>query len=436
MIKIKKKYTTNFSEFVSNNQEKSKIKYGLNQEITYCSNCLMSNQRPNMCAEHYHTPKQQKEFINFRDGMCDACLLVKKKDKDIDWEQREAELVMLLDKYRSRNGSYDVLVPGSGGKDSFYVAHKLKYKYKMNPLTCTFAPNIYTDWGRDNFYSWLDTGFSNYLFTTNPMTHSFITRLALENLLHPFQPWILGQKNFPTKFATKLKIPLIFYGENPAEYGNPNSNYYDDMLMEWHACENTDQIYISGYPINKIKKEFGLVENELEPYIPITYDDFKSNDIKCVAWSYFENWHPQRNYYYTVENSNFKPSPERTLGTYSKYSSIDDKIDDLHYYTAKIKFGIGRTHYDVAQEIRSGDITKEEGISLINKFDGEYPDRFLNEILDYLSMKDNKSRFSKFFEEPVINNEYFDDLCDTFRSSNIWKKTNLGWELRKPVDKK
>tara|TARA_B100000989_G_scaffold298858_1_gene290520 strand:+ start:106 stop:1413 length:1308 start_codon:yes stop_codon:yes gene_type:complete len=433
-MNIKKKTLLEIEDFVLSEALDKKTKYGLKQEIKYCSNCLMSNQRPNMCAEHYHTADKQKDFIKFEDDICDACKLVKKKNQDIDWKKREFELIDLLDKYRSRNGSYDVLVPGSGGKDSFYVAHILKYKYKMNPMTCTFAPNKYTDWGRDNFYSWLDTGFSNYLFTTNPMVHSFITRLALENLLHPFQPWILGQKNFPTKFATKVKIPLIFYGENPAEYGNPNSNYYDDMLMEWHACENAEDIFVSGFHIKDLIKKFKLNNSELEPYVPLTYDNFKDNNLKCVAWSYFENWHPQRNYYYTVENSNFKPSPERTLGTYSKYSSIDDKIDDLHYYTSKIKFGIGRTHYDVAQEIRSGDITKEEGISLIKKFDGEYPSRFLNEILDYLSMKNEKNRFASFFEEPIIDKSYFDDLCDSFRSPNIWKKTNDGWSLRKSVD--
>ena len=123
------------------------------------------------------------------------------------------------------------------------------------------------------------------------------------------------------------------------------------------------------------------------------------------------------------------------MGTYSKYASIDDKIDDLHFYTTKVKFGIGRTHYDVAQEIRSGDLTTQEGKSLINKYDGEYPDRFLTEILQYLSInKDEFPQKYKFFEEPVINQDYFDDLCDSFRSPHIWKKTNLGWVPRKSIN--
>ena len=72
-------------------------------------------------------------------------------------------------------------------------------------------------------------------------------------------------------------------------------------------------------------------------------------------------WIPQEAFYYSVENCGFKPSPFRTQGTYSKYNSIDDKIDDLHYYTTFIKFGIGRATYDVSQEIRNEHLTVDEG---------------------------------------------------------------------------
>ena len=33
----------------------------------------------------------------------------------------------------------DCIVGGSGGKDSVFQSHILKYKYKMNPLTVTCA---------------------------------------------------------------------------------------------------------------------------------------------------------------------------------------------------------------------------------------------------------------------------------------------------------
>ena len=75
---------------------------------------------------------------------------------------------------------------------------------------------------------------------------------------------------------------------------------------------------------------------------------------------YYIKWHPQECYYYAVEHGGFHASPERTAGTYSKYNSIDDRIDDFHYYTTFIKFGIGRATYDAAQEARNGDITRDE----------------------------------------------------------------------------
>ena len=70
----------------------------------------------------------------------------------------------VLDKHRRNDGRYDVLIPGSGGKDSIVLAHIIK-KYKMNPLTCTWAPAMYTDIGWKNYQKWINSGFDNYLFS-------------------------------------------------------------------------------------------------------------------------------------------------------------------------------------------------------------------------------------------------------------------------------
>ena len=150
----------------------------------------------------------------------------------------------------------------------------------MNPLTCTFAPNIYTEWGFANFNNWVDSGFSNYKFTADGEVHKLITRLSIENILHPFQPWILGQKNYPTKFAIMSKIPLIVYGDNPAEYGNPHADLSDDMNMEWFSCKDPNKIFISGYPIEKLKKDLDLSNAQLEPYVPVTENEFRKHEFK------------------------------------------------------------------------------------------------------------------------------------------------------------
>jgi hypothetical protein len=130
-------------------------------------------------------------------------------------------------------------------------------------------------------------------------------------------------------------------------------------------------------------------------------------------------WTPQEVYYYAVENTGFKARPFRTQGTYSKYNSIDDKIDDLHYYTTFIKFGIGRATYDASQEVRNKHLTREDAVALVKKFDGEFPDKYFNEIMDYLD----------------INPDYFRTvLTDRFRSPHLWTKSQNGeWKLRHSV---
>ena len=136
-------------------------------------------------------------------------LTVKKK---INFDKRNKELLKLLDKHRGKHGEYDCIVPGSGGKDSCFAAHILKYKYGMNPLTVTWPPILYTDYGYKNFKNWLSFGkFDNISAVRDESTMKYLTKKSIENLFHPFQTFILGQKNFAAKMAIKYKIPLVFF---------------------------------------------------------------------------------------------------------------------------------------------------------------------------------------------------------------------------------
>ena len=191
-----------------------KTKYNLPSEIIYCSKCVESNQRPSSLPEYLHKPSREgAHYINMQkdksgDYVCDACKIAKKKEK-IDWKSREKELLKLLNKHRSKNGEHDCIVPGSGGKDSTYAAHILKYKYGMNPLTVTWAPHLYTDIGFKNFTNWVHVGgFDNILYTPNGKLHRYLTKLAFLNLGHPFQPFIHGQKIVGPLFASKFLSPV------------------------------------------------------------------------------------------------------------------------------------------------------------------------------------------------------------------------------------
>ncbi len=341
-------------------------KYGLPKDVLFCRKCVISNQRPNSAIEFKHTGESLKKTINFDEfGVCDACRFAESKHNNIDWVERERQLLALCDRFRSRNGAYDCLVPGSGGKDSFYTSHILKYKYGMNPLTVTWAPHRYTEWGFRNFQAWIHAGFDNYLMTPNGKVHRLLTRLAVEKLFHPFQPFILGQKNLAPKMSALFNIPLVFYGENEAEYGNPLEDASKAKRdSSFFAQKDTKEIFLGGVSIDELTTDFAIHPSELQPYLPINQQEINRTQMEVHYLGYYLKWHPQSCYYYAVEHGGFEASPERTPGTYSKYNSIDDRIDDFHYYTTGIKFGIGRATYDAAQEIRSGDISREEGVAL------------------------------------------------------------------------
>jgi len=399
---------------------KIEVKYGLPEKVVFCKNCTMSNQRPASQPEFRHTTNGTHTTLHFdENGICDACRFAREKDR-IDWKVREKELLKLLDKFRRNDGYYDCVVPGSGGKDSVYASHILKYKYGMHPLTVTWPPIIYTGVGWENFRNWIDIGgFDNISFNYNGRTHALLTRLAIENLLHPFQPFILGQKNLAPKIAIKYGIPLIFYGENEAEYGNPiadNSSSLRDK--SYHTTQHLSEIYLGGVSIQELFEKYDLAQNDIQMYLPANSEELEKTNIEVHYLGYYQKWTPQEAYYYSVEHAGFQANPVRSEGTYSKYNSLDDKIDGLHYYTTYIKFGLGRASYDSSQEIRNKHITREEGVALVGRFEGEFPEQYFNEVMDFIGM------------DP----EWFHELCDSFRSPHLWKVENNEWKLRYRVE--
>ena len=140
----------------------------------------------------------------------------------------------------------------------------------MNPLTVTWAPHIYTDWGKRNFERWIHSGLDNYLMTPNGKIHRLLTRLSTDILYHPFQPFMIGQKLLAPKMASLFKIALIFYGENEAEYGNPISDTDSAIRNKNYYASDKKDIFLGGVHIDELVEKFGVLKSELNPYLPIT----------------------------------------------------------------------------------------------------------------------------------------------------------------------
>ena len=394
--------------------------YGLPGEVKFCKECVISNQRPNSTVEFKNEKGDKKSVINFsKEGVCSACIYHKEKEKNINWKERDDKLSDLLSRFKRDDGGYDVIVPGSGGKDSAYTAHILKYKYGMNPLTVTWAPHLYTDIGQKNFHEWMHTGgLDNILYTPNGKLHREMTRNAFHNLLHPFQPFIVGQRIIGPSMAKKFGVKLVMYGENQAEYGNAiEENINPIMKMDFFSTEDLTQMKFGGVSITDYISSGKYTINDFESYIPPSKNELLKAGIEVHYLGYYLKWDPQECYYYAVDNTGYESNPVRTEGTYSKYSSIDDKIDPFHYFTTLIKFGIGRCTYDAAQEVRNGKITRDEAIYLVSKYDTEFPKTYFREFLEYID----------------ISEEEFNKVIDKHRSPHIWKKIGDEWVLKHNV---
>ena len=388
------------------------------EKVIFCNKCVISNYRPSSVVEFKNNLEDIKPFIKFTEGTCSACLWEEEKRK-IDWDKKKDELHELCDKYRRSDGSYDCIVPGSGGKDSAFTSHYLKYEMGMNPLTVTWAPHKYTEIGWQNFQSWIQQGgFDNLLVHPSGKIHRQLAKLAFLNLGHPFQPFIIGQKLVGPRASILYDVPLVFYGENQAEYGNNiEDNQKPTMDMSFFSVENFLDTSISGIPVKSLISDYGFSLKDLAMYRPIDLEKSKTVGTEVHYLGYYIKWDPQEMYYYAATNTGFRPNPDRTQGSYSRYAGVDDVIDWLHYYMTFIKFGIGRATYDAVQEIRNQKITREEGVSLVQKYDHEFPSRYLNEFLEYFSMTED---------------EFF-AIIDKFRNPKLWTKTNNEWKLNYQV---
>lgn len=384
----------------------------LPKEVKFCKKCVMSNQRPRIVFDE--------------NGVCEPCNYTEmKKNGVIDYKKRKLLLEELLEKHRKKNGEHDIVIPCSGGKDSSTIAHKLKHEWGMTPLCVTFSPPVYSDIGRKNLQNFINSGFDHKLISPDGKLYSVLSKLCFAYIGDHEEIFDRGQMSGPINEAAKQDIKLIMYGENgELEYGGDTSTI-DFRGMPWDYYE---KIYFST-PLEKIIKiakedkyfehyNIDFKEKSLDIYNLPHADVLKKKEIEFHWWAFYNKWMPQENYYYAVKNTGFEANPDgRMEGTYSKYAQLDDATDALLYYMMFIKYGHGRATSDASHEIRDGHITREEGVLLVKKFDGEFPEKSFKIFLDYVDLT-----------EPE-----FWEIVDRFRLDHIWKKENNIWKLRKQV---
>jgi N-acetyl sugar amidotransferase len=368
------------------------------RQILYCTKCLTPNSRPRIVFD--------------LEGVCNACRNAQKKPT-IDWEARKREFLRLVEPFRGR-GAYDCVVPWSGGKDSSSIAYKLKFEFGLNPLLVTFSPMMPNEVGNHNREAMIRKGFDHVFFRPNQNVHRRLAKRFFVERANPKVAWDAGVNTVPIQVAVNYNIPLVFYAEHgESEYGGrvlkEDSNKVRDFT---EVLEHQ----IGDDPRNWTDEAVG--PRDLAPYLYPDLKRVRDVGVKAMYFAWFFRWSMFENYHYLRDKIDFKVHHEgRTIGTFTSFDSLDDKIDDLYYYLQFIKFGFGRCVRDASRLIQNGHMTREEGLNLARKYDGEFPRYYFDEVLDYLS----------------LTREEFDHIVDRHRNPEIWTREAGEWKLRYPL---
>jgi N-acetyl sugar amidotransferase len=348
------------------------------------------------------------------EGICNACHAAAEK-ADIDWNARRLEFESYVERLRPKRGPYDCIVPWSGGKDSSAIAYRLKFELGLNPLLVTFSPLIPNEIGEHNREALLRAGFDHIMVRPDQKVSRHLARRFFVERGNPKVHWDAGVNAIPVQIAVNFDIPLIFYAEHgESEYGG---RVLSDEHKKIRDITEVLEHQIGDHPENWVDDV--IKKRDLGPYLYPEVSDVEEVGVTAMYFAYFFPWDIKQNYEYIRDKIDFRrASGGRTEGTFTDFDSLDDKIDNFYYYLQYIKFGFGRAIRDTSRQIQRGHMSREEALKLVRKYDGEPPEAFLGETLDYLDI------------EPAL----FWETVDLHRNPEIWLRVGNEWRLRHPPE--
>jgi len=370
--------------------------------INYCKLCLTPTSRPR---------------IIFTNNICNACINAKKKSK-VNWNNRKKEFLEIIKKIKKKsnefNQEYDCIVPWSGGKDSSYIAHRLKFEFGLNPLLVTFSPLIINQIGEHNRQALIRKGFDSIFFRPNEKVSKELAKRFFIERGNPKVAWDAGINSVPIQIAINYKIPYVFYAEHgESEYGglvlHKNSNKIRDF-------EEVIEHQIGDHPENWISEN--ISKKDIKPYIYPSQNEIKENKITSFYFSYFFKWSMYENFNYIKKKvKEFKTlNKPRSDGTFTNFDSLDDKIDNIYYYMQYIKFGFGRATRDSSRMIQNNQMKRSKALKLVKQYDHEFPKLYFKDSLKFLD----------------LSKENFIKLVDRHRNKEIWQIKNKKYKLKYP----
>ncbi len=373
--------------------------------MRYCSKCVY----PAVAA----TP------ITFdEEGVCSGCR-VKNQAFSIDWEERWSWLQELVGEYKTDN-YYDIVIPVSGGKDSYFQTHIAK-KLGLKPLLVTYHGNNYLPEGEYNLNRMRKVFDCDHIIF-KPSEDVLIKMNRIGFKLQGDMNWHnhCGIFSLPIQMAVKFNVPLMLWGEHGfMDLGGMYS--YNDFVeftakfrLE-HAQRGYDWYDFTDEGLDKLGRpelKEGLTEKDLFWAKYPVDDEIDKVGVRGIYLSNFVPWDGYENARIAKELYGWKSAEKPFERTYRDFSNLDDMHENgIHDYLKFIKLGYGRATDHAMKDIREGRMSRDQGIAMIKKYDHIKPYRDLNRWLEYVGMTE----------------EEFDFICDSYRDPRVWRIENRQW---------
>lgn len=364
-----------------------------------CKRCLMPDTKPGL--------------IFNKEGICQACIRYEVR-KYIDWGQRFKELQKLTQKYKRDDGYYDSIIAVSGGKDSHFQVYVFKELLKMNPLLISASdPFTKTKAGLHNIKNIGET--FNCDLISLQLSSDLVRRMvkiAFEEFGSPTWPIDQAIYAYPLRMAIKLNIPLIVYGENVSwEYGgvlNKETYSAKDQINNTVAKKIDWQFWLD----RSIKKE------EINMIIYPSQEEIKNAKLDPIYLSYFFPWDGYKNYT-IAKKYGFKDLTHEWIreGYIENYDQIDSVAYLINPWLKYPKYGFARATDVVGYWIRSGRISKEEGLKFIKENDHKLDRKILEDFLQFTG----------------YSHKEFWSIVEKFYNKDIFDKVDGQWRLKESI---
>jgi len=339
-------------------------------------------------------------------NVCSACLTACEFEEipSEEWERRRTIFQKTIgDITKDNKSNYDCVIGVSGGKDSFYQTHLMAKEFGLKPLLVTYHGNNYLpegDYNRDLMRQAFDA--DHLVFGPSVEVLRKLNRLCFRKMGDMNWHAHCGIFTYPIKVAVQEKIPLVIWGET---FWDISGMYSANDFVEFTARMRHEHA-LRGF------EWFDLVGDEMDT---LTEKDLLwakyPNDEEilevgvrglCIG-NYFK-WDPNKHAELMKKLYGWKEYQGVFQRTYRKMSNLDDRYENgAHDYLKFIKFGYGRASDHASKDIRTGYMSRDEGIEMVRQYDHVIPDD-LYYWLKYVEMTEDE----------------FWETADTFRDPRVW----------------